>query len=42
MFLTAMVLEYCGMPCGSIYTAFSKNHEYQELAAKIPVLMNNY
>ena len=41
MFLTAMVLEYCGMPCGSIYTAFSKNHEYQELAAKIPVLMNN-
>ena len=41
MFLTAMVLEYCGMPDSSIYTAFSKNHEYQELAAKIPLLMHN-
>ena len=41
MFLTAMVLEYCGLPGGSIYTAFSKNHEYQELATKIPVLVNN-
>ena len=41
MFLTAMVLEYCGMLGGSIYTAFSKNREYRELAAKIPVLMNN-
>ena len=41
MFLTAMVLEYCGMPDSIIYTAFSKNHEYQELAAKIPLLMHN-
>lgn len=42
MFLTAMVLEYCGLPVSSIYTAFSKNHEYSELAAKIPLLLQNY
>ena len=42
MFLAAMVLEYCGLPVSSIYTAFSKNHEYRELAAKIPLLLQNY
>ena len=41
MFLTAMILEYCGMPVDVLYAALSKNHEYANVAKNIPQLLQN-
>ena len=41
MFLTAMLLEYCGMPINGISAAFSRNHEYSQIAAKLSAMLHS-
>lgn len=41
MYLTAMVLKYCGLPVNALYAAISKNHEYANVAKNIPLLLRS-